>query len=83
MVDDDNAVAKSGDIGHIMAGEQDGCAGTTIIFLKKGADPGLGGDIESDGRLIQEEYPWDGGAILRPARISCAHREKGSGRVIS
>ena len=56
VVDDDNPLAERGDIGHVVAGQQDRRAGAAVVLLEEVADARLGGDIQADGGLIQEQH---------------------------
>ena len=62
-MDDDDPLAERGDVGHVVAGQQDGRAGAAVVFLQEVADARLGGDVQADGRLIEEEHP---GPVQQP-----------------
>ena len=56
MVDDDNALAQGGNIRHVVAGEQDGRAGQVVVLAQEITDARLGGDVQTDGRFIEEKH---------------------------
>jgi len=55
MMDDDDAFAEGGDIGHVVAGEEDGGPGAAVVFLEEGPDSNLGGDVEANGGFVEEQ----------------------------
>ena len=56
LVDDDHAARQGLDVGHVMAGEQDGRAGFVVVGGDELADALLHGDVQADGGLVQEEH---------------------------
>ncbi len=70
VVDDDDALAQRGHIGHVVAGEQDGGAGAAVVFAQEFADAHLGGDIQPDGGFIEEQHL---GAVQQPGGQLALH----------
>jgi len=56
VVNHDDALAQRGDIGHVVAGEQDGRAGAPVVLAQERPDARLGRDVEADGRLVEEQH---------------------------
>jgi hypothetical protein len=65
VVDDDDAVAEFLDVGHVMAGEEDGGAAGGVVVAEEFADFFLRNDVEADGGFVEEEHagPWRSEAI--------------------
>ena len=55
-MDDDDPVAERFHVGHVVAGQQDGGAEAAVVFVDEGADAALHGDVEADGRLVEEDH---------------------------
>ena len=55
-MDDDDAPTQRFHIRHVMAGQQNGRAVTTVVFLHKTADAALHGHIQANGRFIEEQH---------------------------
>src|SRR5450756_443758 len=51
QMDDNDSFTQGGHVRHVMTGEQDGCAGTAVVFLDKSPDAHLGGDVQTDGAV--------------------------------
>ena len=56
VVDDDHPVAERFHVSHVMTSEQDGGAEAAVVLVDKGADAALHGDVEADGRLVEEDH---------------------------
>ena len=56
LIDDDDAAGQGLDVGHVVAGEEDGGAGFGVVGGDEFADALLHGDVEADGGLVQEEH---------------------------
>src|SRR5205085_2031458 len=55
VVDDDDSLAQGGDVGHVMAGEDDRGAVLAVVLGDELADAGLHGDVDADGRFVEKE----------------------------
>src|SRR5207247_1105360 len=55
LINNDGAAAQGLDVGHVVAGEQDGGAIGLVVGAEKFAHDLLGNHVQTDGRLIQEQ----------------------------
>jgi len=55
LVDHDDAFAQFLDVGHVVAGQQDGRAVTAVVVAQERADRFLGDHVEADRRFVEEE----------------------------
>ena len=55
-MDEDDARAEGQDIGHVMAGEDDADVTAPVVLGQETAQAKLHGNIQAQGRLIQEEH---------------------------
>ena len=54
MINDDDALAEFLDVGHVVAGQNDGRLLFRVVAADEIADGFLRRDIESDGRLVEK-----------------------------
>ena len=52
----DDPLAEPLDLGHVVGGEQHGCAALAAIALELGAHPVGGIGIERGGRLVEQQH---------------------------
>ena len=57
MVDDDDPLGQSLDIGHVVTGQEHGRAVAGGIFGDERANPALRRDVQPQRRLVQKEDP--------------------------
>ena len=55
VVDDDDASTELLDVGHVMAGEQDGGLAGRVVIAQEFADILLRNHVEADGGFVEEE----------------------------
>ena len=56
VVDDDHPLAQRLDVGHVVARQQHRRARPLVVLGEERADPLLGGDVEPDRRLVEEQH---------------------------
>ncbi len=56
VVDDDHPLAQGLDVGHVVARQQHRRARPLVVLGEERADPLLGGDVEPDRRLVEEQH---------------------------
>ena len=56
MVDNEDALAQSLDISHVVAGQENRCCVPAVVLGDEVPQPMLHGDVEADGWFIQEDY---------------------------
>ena len=70
VVDHQHARRQRRHVDHVVAGEQDGGAVLLVVATDERAQRGLHGDVEADGRLVQEQ---DGGPMDERGRQLALH----------
>ncbi len=59
-MDQEDAFAEGGDVGHVVGGEEDRGVVFAVVFAEEDSDGGLGVDVEAEGGFVEEQY---GGAV--------------------